>query len=319
MWFSQQDNLHKRVGDLRLTGARIFKPEPVAEGGPVVPPTYYSPSNDWGNNVWVRSYGERGFAKTGVNGHRGYRSTIWGVDFGIDKGWQIDSSNQLFTGVFAGYGSAKQNFRRSAGSTGRTQAVQGGIYATWLRDNGWYVDGIVKTGHFRNKFDARSKTLGSTTGKYNNWGIGASIELGKQFQFCQDWFVEPMLQISYARINGSHFMTKNAMILGVHQRATDVWQARFGTRLGRNIMTGQTGIFQPYVKAGVVDQFSNNGNVQINGVGWRPNMDGVRSEVGAGAIWQINDVNQLHLDYQADFGQKYTKPVGLNLGYRLQF
>jgi outer membrane autotransporter protein len=51
----------------------------------------------------------------------------------------------------------------------------------------------------------------------------------------------------------------------------------------------------------------------------RANLDGVRAELGAGIIWQLNQHNQLHLDYEASFGDKYDKPWGLTAGYRYQF
>jgi hypothetical protein len=39
----------------------------------------------------------------------------------------------------------------------------------------------------------------------------------------------------------------------------------------------------------------------------------------AGLIWQLDADNQLHLDYEASFGDKYDKPWGLTAGYRHQF
>jgi outer membrane autotransporter protein len=41
--------------------------------------------------------------------------------------------------------------------------------------------------------------------------------------------------------------------------------------------------------------------------------------IGAGVVWQLDESNQLHLDYEASFGDKYDKPWGLNFGYRHQF
>jgi outer membrane autotransporter protein len=41
--------------------------------------------------------------------------------------------------------------------------------------------------------------------------------------------------------------------------------------------------------------------------------------LGGGIIWQIDQQNQLHLDYEASFGDKYDKPWGLTAGYRYQF
>ncbi|MDR1144961.1 MAG: autotransporter outer membrane beta-barrel domain-containing protein [Verrucomicrobiales bacterium] len=51
----------------------------------------------------------------------------------------------------------------------------------------------------------------------------------------------------------------------------------------------------------------------------RATTDGARAELGAGLIWQLDADNQLHLDYEASFGDKYDKPWGLSAGYRHQF
>ncbi|MDR1191126.1 MAG: autotransporter outer membrane beta-barrel domain-containing protein [Verrucomicrobiales bacterium] len=36
-------------------------------------------------------------------------------------------------------------------------------------------------------------------------------------------------------------------------------------------------------------------------------------------LWQLNAQHQLHLDYEAAFGDKFDQPWGLNAGYRYQF
>jgi outer membrane autotransporter protein len=48
-------------------------------------------------------------------------------------------------------------------------------------------------------------------------------------------------------------------------------------------------------------------------------LDGARAELGGGIVWQIDESNQLHLDYEASFGDKYDKPWGLTAGFRHQF
>ncbi|MDR2462942.1 MAG: autotransporter outer membrane beta-barrel domain-containing protein, partial [Verrucomicrobiales bacterium] len=75
----------------------------------------------------------------------------------------------------------------------------------------------------------------------------------------------------------------------------------------------------PYVKVSGVEQVSTGGKVKASGGEWRPNLDGARAEIGAGLIWKFNAAHQLSLDYEASFGDKFTKPWGLNAGYRYQF
>jgi len=291
MWFTQQDNLRKRMGELRFSN-------PILS-----------------TNAWARTYGERSNIHSGATG-RGFKAELWGLDIGADKGFQLDMNNQLFVGAFAGYGKADQDFRRT---NGKSEATQGGVYATWLNACGLYADATLKAAHFENKFSAYDQSRNRTSGDYSNWGLGASVEMGWQKQFAQGWFAEPMVQIGYAHMGGRDYTTGNAMAMSVRQRDADVWQFRTGARAGKTFAMSNDSLLQPYVKMGVVEQVSSSGRVEIGGAGWRPNLDGTRIELGAGVAWQMNAHSQLHLDYQAALGQKYDKPVGINLGFRHQF
>ena len=79
------------------------------------------------------------------------------------------------------------------------------------------------------------------------------------------------------------------------------------------------GILQPYVKVGGVEQISSGGKLQASGGEWRPNLDGVRAELGCGVVYQLNPNHLLSLDYEASFGDKFDKPWGLTAGYRYRF
>jgi len=269
------------------------------------------------DGAWTRAYGEQANLNTGVSG-RAFRARLWGADLGADKAFRLNSDTQLFAGAFIGYGRADQNFRNNR-SDGTSDALQSGLYATWLRDNGWFADGLLKAARFSNKFTTYDASRNRTSGDYTNWGLGASVELGKQVLMRNGWFAEPSLQVSYARFGGKRYATTGENAFPVDQRAADVWQLRAGTRAGRTLSLRNGGTVQPYAKLGLVEQVSSGGNVDILGSAWRPNTDGLRAELGTGVIWQLNANNQLHLDYQAAFGQKYEKPWGFNAGYRRQF
>ena len=64
---------------------------------------------------------------------------------------------------------------------------------------------------------------------------------------------------------------------------------------------------------------SSGGTVSAGNNQWRPNFDGPSAVIGAGLVWQIDEDNQLHLDYEAEFGTKFDRPWGVNFGFRHQF
>jgi outer membrane autotransporter protein len=292
-WFTQLDNLNKRMGELRYNDALR---QAQGERGLV-------------ENIWVRSYGQQANIHTGINGVKGFSETQYGVDLGTDKAWLLDDNNTLYTGIFAGYGGADRDFH--SGYNGSTDSGYGGFYGTWIHKDGWYADAVTKGQYFNSSFD------GTDHGAYDSVGVGLSLELGRQFQFQDGWFAEPSVQVGYVRLMNDNYTTTQGMRVDLSD--TDVIQFYGGARLGRNIKLNDKGWLQPYIKVGGLEQISSGGQVRAEGGEWRPNVDGARGVIGAGVAWQLDESNQLHLDYEASFGSKYDKPWGLNFGYRHQF
>jgi outer membrane autotransporter protein len=99
----------------------------------------------------------------------------------------------------------------------------------------------------------------------------------------------------------------------------DALQLRIGSVFGRTINLTNSGALQPYIKISGVETISSGGAIRNGYQHTRANTDGARAELGGGLIWQLDTNNQLHLDYEASFGDKYDKPWGLTAGYRHQF
>ncbi|MDR2463771.1 MAG: autotransporter outer membrane beta-barrel domain-containing protein, partial [Verrucomicrobiales bacterium] len=154
-------------------------------------------------------------------------------------------------------------------------------------------------------------------GSYNNWSVGGSIELGKQFKFQDDWFIEPQFQANYVHILASDYSLSQGLNINVSD--LDAFQLRSGVVAGKTLKLKSGGALQPYVKISGVEMVSSGGKLTAMGTTVRPNLDGARAELGAGIIWQLDAHNQLHLDYEASFGDKYDKPWGLTAGYRYHF
>ncbi|MDR1146216.1 MAG: autotransporter outer membrane beta-barrel domain-containing protein [Verrucomicrobiales bacterium] len=324
LWFAQNDALHKRLGDLR---ARFQSPPPpltvsatsaerslmdyIAYGNNPPPAPDSAGAGAWLDNLWVRGFGQQ--ANLTVSGLERFRQTQYGVDFGTDHAWRPDADNVLYTGVFAGYGGADRDLR--AGFSGKTRSGYGGLYGTWMNAGGWYADAVAKGQYFRNEFS------GDDQAKYDSLGVGASVEAGRFIAFTGSgtgggWFVEPSARVAYLRLMNDDYTTDRG--LSVQLADTDVLQLYGGARVGHTFIVSG-GWLQPYFKAGALEQLSAGGQVRASGSEWRPTTDGFRVIVGAGLAWQINPDNQLHLDYEADFGDHYRAPWSVNFGYLHQF
>ncbi|MDR0532769.1 MAG: autotransporter-associated beta strand repeat-containing protein [Verrucomicrobiales bacterium] len=294
-WFDN-NTLTKRMGDLHMD-----------QNG-----------HDW--DVWVQSYGSQYNMGGQVTGHT-WELMTYGVNIGADKAWNIDKRNTLYTGVFGGYDSGDLDFKQNSG-TGSNDAYSLGFYGTWIHDSGWYADWIGKAQYYSNNFKAYDDNRNETSGDYDNWAVGTSLELGRQFRFKDGWFAEPQVQASYVHFFGGSYTTGDDNVFGVNLQDRDVLQFRFGSLLGRNIQltpNNTSSFLQPYVKIFGVEQVSNGGAVSSGPDSWNPNFDGASAIIGTGLVWQIGPDDQIHLDYEAQFSDKYTKPFGINFGFNHRF
>jgi autotransporter-associated beta strand protein len=309
-WFAQQDSLLQRLGGLRLDYEQLDGRSNLAKHG--------------AGDVWARGYGQQVNAGGGASG-AAFKDTLWGTDIGADKLWQLNSGNVLYTGVFGGYGQSELEFRHVSANA-ESNSYQGGVYATWLHERGWYADWVAKAAYLDNSFETFDLS-GQNRGEYNNWAAGTSVEVGRKIQLPGRWFIEPQAQLSYLHVFGADYSTRGVSDLAVNQADADILQGRLGALFGQTIRLNNQGLLQPYAKAMLVGQTSRGGTVTASSGGaiqgadgrWRPNYDGLRAQFGAGIIWQLDDHNQLHLDYQAEFGDQLDQPWGLTAGYRYQF
>lgn len=268
-------------------------------------------------DIWVRAYGSQHNVSRRVMGSS-YRQYIYGADFGADRGWQADASNRVYTGLFAGYGGDRKDYRMS-GTKGDTDSFYFGAYGTWINDNGWYADLVVKGQYFDHDFRSWDDSFYKTTGDYNQWAVGTSLEFGKLIQLENRWYLEPQVQFSYFHAEGVGYNTEGANRFHVDLAGSDVLNIRYGLNAGRQFVLRDNGILQPYVKVEGMHQMSRGGHVRDGEDRWRANMDGATVRTGAGIIWQWDDRNHLHVEYEAAFGNKYKMPWSVNAGYRYQF
>ncbi|MDR1146380.1 MAG: autotransporter outer membrane beta-barrel domain-containing protein [Verrucomicrobiales bacterium] len=301
MWFAQQNSLLKRMGELRY-GARASRP-PAGE----------TPALHIIENIWLRSYGQQLNIGSQVSG-KAYEQLIYGVDLGTDHKFTISADSDLYLGVYAGYGRSDIDYR-TPGADGELNSYYGGLYATWLHSSGFYIDATVKAANVDNDLKALH---GGTQLKanYSDVNLGGSLELGKKFTFSDAWFIEPQFQVNYLHILAEDYTAGH---MNLKAQDLDALQLRIGSLFGRTINLTNSGALQPYVKISGVETISSGGTIRNGYQATRANTDGARAELGAGLIWQLDTNNQLHLDYEASFGDKYDKPWGLTAGYRHQF
>ncbi|MDR1305134.1 MAG: autotransporter outer membrane beta-barrel domain-containing protein [Verrucomicrobiales bacterium] len=305
MWFAQQNSLLKRLGELRFNHPNTVSGQDDK--------TVTLSADSLIENIWLRSYGQQLNVGSQVAG-RAYEQLIYGVDLGTDHKFALSADSDLYLGVYAGYGRSDLDYR-SPGTDGEINSYYGGLYATWLHSSGLYIDATFKAASVDN--DLKAPYNGAQLkASYNDVNIGGSIEIGNKFTFQDGWFVEPQFQVNYLHILAEDYQ---AGPMSISAQNLDALQFRLGSLFGRTIRLANGGALQPYLKISGVETISSGGTLRNGYQSIRSNTDGVRAELGGGVIWQLNADNQLHLDYEASFGDKYDKPWGLTAGYRHQF
>lgn len=285
IWMSELSTLRSRIGEVRASGRA---------GG------------------WMRAYGNRLNATTsdGVD----YRQKQSGLSLGADAPVEI-SNGQLVVGVLGGYSTSGIDLSR--GTTGKVDSYYAGAYATWLSDDGYYVDGVLKLNRFRNKADVAMSDASEAKGDYTNNGVGGWVEFGRHIKLADDYFLEPFAQLSSVVVQGQELRLDNGMKAKNDQ--TQSVLGKVGTSLGRSVALKDGGVLQPYVRVAVAQEFSRRNEVKANDVKFDNSLFGSRGELGAGVSVSLSERMKLHADFDYMKGRHIEQPWGANVGLRLAF
>lgn len=283
VWYGESSTLRSRMGELRN-------------------------GKDQGGG-WLRSYGNKHNMSAG--GGVAYQQVQQGISFGADMPL-ASTGGQWLVGLMGGY--SKSDLDLKQGTTGSVDSYYVGAYSTWLADDGFYVDALIKANRFQNESQVRMADGQKAKGSYNNAGVGASVEVGKHIKLDDQWFVEPFAQASGLLVSGEDYRLDNGMDASSNQ--ADSLLGKAGSHLGRTFTLDEGGFVQPYVKAALAHEFVKNNNVKINDNRFSNDLSGSRVEFGAGVAAQLTDVLQVHADFDYMKGQNIEQPWGVNLGVR---
>ncbi|OAM88403.1 autotransporter outer membrane beta-barrel domain-containing protein [Termitidicoccus mucosus] len=299
MWFASQDNLSRRLGELRITD---------------VPPADHI-------SLWLRARVEHADIDDSDTGMRPFEMDLFGVELGADKTIAI-SSGRFSIGLYASYGHATQDFKPRAGTgaaDGESTQHGLGLYAAWLHNAGWFANLTLSGARYKNEFTAADQSGNTTTGDHGDDAFGLALEFGKRIAIGERWFAEPVAQFSHALLERGDYRTDGANLLDVNGTDATVTRLRAAVRAGRSWRVGG-GTMELAARVGGTHESSDNGELRIGAGGsYRPNLDGDRAEFGLGLYWQPAACGRLYFDYEYTTGDAYEKPYAFSLGYRHDF
>jgi outer membrane autotransporter protein len=261
---------------------------------------------------WIRSYGNRFNAGTGAGMH--YQQKQQGLSFGADAPIPV-SNGSLVIGVMGGY--SKSDLDLSRGTSGEVNSYYAGVYGTWLLDDGYYFDGVLKLNSFHNESEVAMSDGTKAKGRYNNTALGGSVEFGRHIKLSDDYFVEPYAQLSSVFIGGDSYTLSNG--LKAKNDRTQSVLGKVGTTAARDFTLKDGSVLQPYVRVALAHEFAHDNEVKVNETRFDNSLSGSRLELGAGVAVSLSKRVQLHADFDYMKGEHVEQPWGANVGLKLAF
>ncbi len=263
-------------------------------------------------NVWLRGFGGK------LNTFSGGRLSKFemgysGYQFGADK--HLADDINVSGGLFMGTTHASPHYR---GGEGTAKSEHVGGYLTWVADNGFYIDQVVKINRIRNQFMVKDSQQNLVSGQAKSTGFTFSVEAGRRFHFSPDdqgFYLEPQAQITAGRQKGSQTRASNGLVIAF--KDYDSVNGRAGALAGYSQKSGATN-YNVYFKTGVEREFSASMQYALNGSTEKADFSGNALRNGLGVSADIDTAHHLYLEADLTTGQRFDQRQ-LNAGYRFSF
>jgi outer membrane autotransporter protein len=303
-WMADLSDLRKRLGEVRY-GAQ--------------------------DGLWVKGIAQKDKIK-GMTG-ADFKQKLYGLQLGLDHIVTQDEDRMWLLGANFKYNTVEQKVDAMRYGKGDLKTYGAFLYATYADYKGYYTDLVLSLDHYKQKMTAEQTDSSYVHGKYNTWGWGASVEVGKMFSSAQDdegwgpwyshWWVEPQAQLAYYWVNGKKFSMDNGMT--VRQKNGDSLIGRLGLVVGKKFNYGKNRkevdkrYSQFYLKGGVKHEFLGSQTVRVNNDTFNGKLRGTRVYYGAGFDWNVTDRMRLYAQVERESGSKYKKDYEVSVGLKWQF
>lgn len=272
-------------------------------------------SNNQQGDFWIRGFGGK-LNSFGGGSVSGFDMSYKGTQMGIDK--LINTNNgRLYVGTMVGITDADPDYR---GGHGTTKDYHFGLYSTYMADNGFYVDGVLKYTHMKNRFNVKDTVGDTVTGKGTSEGYSASVETGKRFYLsgsnkASGYYIEPQAQITYGYQGGMNINGSNGLKTKLSNYNFALGRA--SAIVGYSIDSATP--IDVYIKTGYVREFDGKTSYQFNqGEKINHSFKGGWWDNGIGVNAQINKKHNIYADINYAKGSRFDQKQ-LNLGYRYSF
>ena len=282
-WKQEMGSLTQRMGELR---------ESSAEYG-----------------IWSRVYGGK------VENGNQYDNKYQTYQVGYDKKYTVDNG-KVYLGYLVSYTDGETNYILGHGEN---YSVGAGIYATWMNNNGHYVDVLYKVSRLNNKFDVGSTNakVGKSSGEYDTYGISLSTEYGKRFDITEKWFAEPSIGMHLGRLGDETYTTNSG--IEVEQDSIYTAEGRIGASVGykfndKGNIYARTHLVKEF--AGDIDaKYTADGLVNTTS----EDIGDTWFEFGVGVNYKFTENMNIYADIEKSGASTVDTKWQGNLGFRYEF
>lgn len=206
---------------------------------------------------------------------------------GVDGQFYEDENGKLIAGITGQYGTARSNIVARDGD-GRisTNAWSLGATATWIGNDGFYVDTQGQGTWFESDLNSDTADVGLASGRKAT-GYALSVETGKRIVLNGNWVLTPQAQLIWSSINADDF--EDVWQANISVARGNSFAARFGLAAsydsswqgsdGRVVNTSVYGITNLY------QEFLGGTRVNISGVDFSTDNDRTWAGIGAGGTY----------------------------------
>ena len=269
--------------------------------------------HDTDAGLWVKVSGQKD-RFTGFEGF-GFTQKSWrvslGADFMVDK-WLIGANFK--------YADSSQKVKTDIRTKGDSHSEGMNLYATYLAENGAYADFVLSADRNCQKLSTAMSDGTPVSGKYDNIGYGASLEVGTQWTVSEmhNLFVEPQAQLAYYKARGKDFTLTNDM--KVFQGDFESLTGRVGAVVGKNFldmngrMRGQAAL-----DFGWKGELTGKNKLRINETEFSDRLVKHRFYYGANYNVNLTDNLRCYGYVEREQGHGYTKEIEAGVGLKYTF
>lgn len=278
-WKQEMSSLSQRMGELRDSSAE--------------------------HGVWARVYGGK------VENGSQYDNKYQTYQVGYDKKYTVDNG-RVYLGYLVSYTDGETDYSYG---TGENYSVGAGIYATWMNNNGHYVDVLYKVSRLNNKFDM--KDVEDVKGDYDTYGISLSAEYGKRFDITEKWFAEPSVGMHLGRLGDETYTTDGG--IEVSQDSIYTAEGRVGAAVGYKFSDKGN----VYARTHVVKEFAGDVDTEYERKGaynsTSEDFGDTWFEFGVGVNYRFIENMNVYVDVQKTGEATVDNKWQGNLGFRYEF